>query len=212
MKAPSFLQPVWQAHWVCLFWFKNTPIHKCFPLLTFYTCIHKHTFCYVVYDFMHIFFFVVVSHSFSTYKLNCDLDDQGNGSLMYTRKLTATNDTKNKTLTCNSKSNFILNYNFQKKKKPTLNGIRKQLYCIPFFFFAKSSTPFFFSLKIQTHTWQTVTSQDDGETHFSQQNMHNHNLDMISSSPVRNKFNIYRLSFRMQNKMCQMLVSINQER
>lgn len=143
MKAPSFLQPVWQAHWVCLFWFKNTPIHKCFPLLTFYTCIHKHTFCYVVYDFMHIFFFVVVSHSFSTYKLNCDLDDQGNGSLMYTRKLTATNDTKNKTLTCNSKSNFILNYNFQK----TLNGIRKQLYCIPFFFFCKIQHTLFLFFK-----------------------------------------------------------------
>lgn len=50
-----------------------------------------------------------------------------------------------------------------------------------------------------------------GKHTLGQQNMHNHNLDMISSSPVRNKFNIYRLIFRMQNKMCQMLVSINQE-
>lgn len=143
LKAPSFLQPVWRAHWVCLFWFKNTPIHKCFTLLTFYTHLHKHTFCCVVYDFMHTFFFVVVSHSFSTYKLNCDLDDQGNGSLMYTRKLTATNDTKNKTLTCYSKSNFILNYNYNFQKN--LIEIRKQLYCIPFSFLLQNPThPFSF--------------------------------------------------------------------
>lgn len=54
---------------------------------------------------------------------------------------------KNKTLTCNSKSNFTLNYNFQKKpkKKKTLNEIRKQLYCIPFFFFLQNPAhPFSF--------------------------------------------------------------------
>lgn len=147
MKVPSFLQPVWQAHWVCLFWFKNTPIHKCFPLLTFYTHIHKHTFCYVVYDFMHTFFFVVVSHSFSIYKLNCDLDDQGNGSLMYTRKLTATNDTKNKTLTCNSKSNFILNYNFQKNP----NWDQKAIILHSFFFWKIQHTLFLFFKNSNPH-------------------------------------------------------------